>query len=169
MKTLLILRHAKSSLKDPNIADHERPLDELAKKDALQMGKLIRDKDLIPDFILSSTAVRAKTTTELVAEGCEYKGDILFEQSLYKAKPKDYLKIIEGLSDRYVRILLVGHNPAVEETMEVFTGLLNITMSACALAHLKVPIEKWSDLKQEKNNIRAELIVVIRPEDYLRR
>ena len=67
MKTLLILRHAKSGLKDPNIADHERPLDEPAKKDALQMGKLLRDRGLIPDFILSSTAVRAKTTAELVA------------------------------------------------------------------------------------------------------
>ena len=164
---MLILRHAKSSLKDPNIADHERPLDELAKKGALQMGKLIRDKNLIPDFILSSTALRAKTTTELVAEGCGYKGDIVLEQSLYKAKPKDYLTIVEEVSDRYVRVLLVGHNPVVEEAIEMFTGLLDITMSACALAHLKVPIEKWSDLKQEKN-IRAELIAIIRPEDYLR-
>jgi phosphohistidine phosphatase SixA len=76
---------------------------------------------------------------------------------LYKAKPKDYLKIIEGLSDRYVRILLVGHNPAVEETMEVFTGLLDITMSACALAHLRVPIEKWSDLKQEKKQYQSRI------------
>jgi phosphohistidine phosphatase len=152
-------------LKDPSIADHERPLDELAKNDALQMGKLLRDRGLIPDFIMSSTAVRAKTTTDLVAQGCEYKGDIVFEQSLYKAKPKDYLKIIEGLSDRYVRVLLVGHNPAVEEAIEMFTGSLDITMSACALAYLNLPIEKWSDLKQEKNNIRAELIEVIRPEE----
>ena len=165
MKTLLILRHAKSSLKDPNIADHERPSDELAKKDALQMGKLLRDRGLIPDFILSSTAVRAKTTAELVAEGCKYKGDIVLEQSLYKAKPKDYSKIIEGLSDKYVSILLVGHNPAVEEAIEMFTGLLDITMSACALAHLNIPIEKWSDLKQGKNNIRAELIEVMKPEE----
>jgi phosphohistidine phosphatase len=151
LKTLLILRHAKSSLKDPNIADHERPLDELAKKDALQMGKLIRDKDLIPDFILSSTAVQAKTTTELVADGCKYKGDIVFEQSLYKAKPKDYLTIVE--------------DPAVEEAIEMFTGSLDITMSACALAYLNLLIEKWSDLKQEKNNIRAELIAVMGPEE----
>jgi phosphohistidine phosphatase len=165
LKSLLILRHAKSSLKDPNIADHERPLDELAKKDALQMGKLIRDKDLVPDFILSSTALRAKTTTELVVEGCEYKGDIALKQSLYKAKPKDYLKIIEGLSDRYVRVLLVGHNPAAEEAIEMFTGLVDIKMYACALAHLNLPIEKWSDLKQEKNNIRAESIEVMRPEE----
>ena len=114
------------------------------------MGKIIKDKDLIPDFILSSTALRAKTTTELVAEGCKYKGDIILEQSLYKAKPRDYLKIIEGLSDRYLCVLLVGHNPAVEEAIEMFTGLLDITMSACALAYLNLPIKKWSDLKQEK-------------------
>ena len=75
------------------------------------------------------------------------------------------MKIIEGLSDRYVSILLVGHNPAVEEAIEMFTGSLDITMSACALAYLSLPIEKWSDLKQEKNNIRAELIEVIRPEE----
>lgn len=164
MKTLLILRHAKSSLKDPSIADHERPLDELAKKDALRIGKIIRDKDLIPDFVLSSTAVRAKTTAELVAEGCKYKGDIILEQSLYQTKPKDYLKIIKELSDKYVRVLLIGHNPTVEETIEVFTSLSDITMSACALAHLDLSIKKWSDLKHGKN-IRAELIEVMRPEE----
>ena len=75
------------------------------------------------------------------------------------------MKIIEGLSDRYVRVLLVGHNPAAEEAIEMFTGLVDIKMSACALAHLNLPIEKWSDLKQEKNNIRAESIEVMRPEE----
>ena len=169
MKTLLILRHAKSSLKNPNIADHERPLDELARKDALRMGKLIRDERLIPDLILSSTALRAKTTTELVAEGCKYKGKIVLEKSLYQAKPRDYLKIVERISDRHACVLLVGHNPAVEETIAVVTGLLDITMSTCSLAHLNLLIEKWSGFEQEKNDIKAELIEVLRPEDYLRK
>ncbi len=151
------------------MADHERPLDELAKKDALRMGKLIRDRGLTPDLILSSTAIRARTTTELVAEGCEYKGDIVLEKSLYRANVADYLKIIERLSDRHKCVLLVGHNPAIEEAIAVFTGLLDITMSACALAHLILPIEKWSGLEHEKKDTRAELIVVIRPEDYLRK
>ena len=65
------------------------------------MGKLLRDRGLIPDFIMSSTALRAKTTTDLVVEGCKYReGKIIFEQSLYQAKPKDYMKILAGLSDR---------------------------------------------------------------------
>jgi phosphohistidine phosphatase SixA len=61
--------------------------------------------------------------------------EILFLNSPFtKAKTKDYLKFIEGLPDRYMRVLLVGHNPAVEEAIEMFTGSLDITMSACALA-----------------------------------
>jgi phosphohistidine phosphatase len=88
MKSLLILRHAKSRPKDPNLSDHDRPLDELGKDDALIMGKLIRDKkDLVPDFIISSNALRAKTTAELVAKGCTYEGDIVLNHSLYEAKP----------------------------------------------------------------------------------
>lgn len=73
MKTLLILHHAKSSLKDSSVPDHDRPLDELAKQVALLIGKLLRDRGLIPDFIMSSTALRAKTTTDLVVEGCKYR------------------------------------------------------------------------------------------------
>lgn len=174
MKTLLILRHAKSSLKAPGIPDHERSLDELAKQDALHMGNLLKEKGLIPDFILSSTALRARVTTEFVVEGCQYKGDIILEQSLYQAKSKDYIRIIEGLSDKYPRVLLVGHNPAVEEVIEILTGSSDVTMPACALAHLNLPIEKWSDFKsgnEEENTTttsRAELIKVSRPEDYLR-
>jgi|SRR5918999_4732202 phosphohistidine phosphatase len=171
MKTLLILRHAKSSLKDPSIPDHDRPLDELAKQDALHMGNLLKEKGLIPDFILSSTALRARATTELVVEGCQYKGDIILEQSLYQAKSKDYIRIIGGLSDKYLRVLFVGHNPAVEEAIEILTGSSDVTMSACALAHLNLPIEKWSDFKsgnkQENTSSGAELIKVWRPEDYL--
>jgi phosphohistidine phosphatase len=109
MKTLLILRHAKSRLKDSKLSDHDRPLDELGKNDALRMGKLIsRDKkDLVPDFIISSNALRAKTTAELVAKGCKYEGDIVVNHSIYEAKPKDYMNILETLSDRYTRVLLV--------------------------------------------------------------
>jgi phosphohistidine phosphatase len=163
MKILLILRHAKSSLKDSSVPDHDRPLDELAKQDALLMGKLLRDRGLIPDFIMSSTALRAKTTTDLVVEGCKYReGKIIFEQSLYQAKPKDYMKILAGLSDRYVCILLVGHNPTVEEVIEILTGPLEITMSPCALAYLNLPIENWIQLDKHENNIRAELLGVLR-------
>jgi|SRR5436190_20508558 phosphohistidine phosphatase len=167
IKTLLILRHAKSRPKDPNLSDHDRPLDELGKDDALCMGKLIsRDKkDLVPDLIISSNALRAKATAQLVAKGCEYEGDIVLNRSLYEAKPKDYINILETLSDRYSHVLLVGHNPTIEEAIEMLTGSSDdkIVMPSCALAHLSIPIEKWSDLKNSKTKYQAVLKEIIQP------
>ena len=65
MKTLLILRHAKAVPKNPSLSDHDRPLDKIGEDDALHMGKLIKDKDIIPSFIISSTALRAKQQQSL--------------------------------------------------------------------------------------------------------
>jgi phosphohistidine phosphatase len=162
LKTLLILRHAKSSFKNPNLSDHDRPLDELARKDALQLGKLLRNKELVPDFIVSSTALRAKTTADLVADGCRFVGEVVLKQPLYQAKPIDYVKILEQLSDRYERVLLIGHNPTVEDAIEMLIGSSDVTMSPCTLAHLDLTIRKWSDLKQG-TNFGAKLIGVMRP------
>jgi phosphohistidine phosphatase len=152
MKTLLILRHAKAVPKDPDLSDHDRPLDDIGKKDALRMGKLIKDKDIIPCFIMSSTALRAKITAELVANGCNYEGDIILDNSLYEAnKPKDYLAILETLSEKYSSVLIVGHNPVIEETIQMLTDSSDVvTIPSCALAHLILPIEKWSDMSKSK-------------------
>jgi phosphohistidine phosphatase len=162
LKTLLILRHARSSLKSSNSSDHDRPLDELARQDALRVGKLLRNKELVPDFIVSSTALRAKSTADLVAKGCRYAGEVVLEQLLYHAKPIDYMKVLERLSDIHERVLLVGHNPTVEDAIEMLIGSPDTTMSPCTLAHLDLPIQKWSDLRQG-NNFGAELIGVLRP------
>jgi phosphohistidine phosphatase len=87
MKTLLILRHAKSSWKDLELPDQDRPLNKRGRHDAPLMGKILRQEDLIPDLIESSTAFRAKKTAKLVAKACKYKGDIAFDNSLYGNEP----------------------------------------------------------------------------------
>ena len=161
MKTLLILRHAKSSLKVPKLADHDRPLDELARQDAYRLGALLRSKELVPDYIASSTALRAKTTADLVAEGCGYVGEVVLKQPLYQAKPIDYMKVLERLPDRYQRVLLVGHNPTIEDIIEILTGSSNIAMLPCTLAHLDLPVRKWSDLGKGID-FEAKLIDVLR-------
>jgi phosphohistidine phosphatase len=89
MKTLLILRHAKSSWKEQDLLDRDRPLNKRGKNDTPRMGKLLKDEDLIPDLIM--TAVRAKKTAELVAKACKYKGKIVLDHSLYGAEPAAYL------------------------------------------------------------------------------
>jgi len=154
MKTLFTLRHAKAAPKDPNVSDHDRPLDKVGKDDALRMGNLIKDKEMIPSLIISSTALRAQTTAELVAKGCIYQGDIVLNPSLYEATPKDYLSILETLSDMYGSVLIVGHNPTIEDTIQMLTDSSEVTtISSCTLAHLSLAIEKWSDLS---NNGKIE-------------
>ena len=108
MKRLLILRHAKSSWKDPDLPDHDRSLNKRGRHDAPLIGKLLKDEDLKPDVIVSSPAIRAKKTAQLVAKECKYKEEIVINQSLYGAEPKDYLEILEGLSITYKTVLIVG-------------------------------------------------------------
>jgi len=74
MKSLLILRHAKSSWKHPELTDHDRPLNKRGKRDAPRMGKILRSEHLIPEAIISSTAARAHVTAEAVAKASRYKG-----------------------------------------------------------------------------------------------
>jgi phosphohistidine phosphatase len=162
LKTLLILRHAKSRSKSPKLSDHDRPLDELAQQDACQLGELLRNKELVPHIIMSSTALRAKSTADLVAKGCGYIGEVVLEQPLYQANPIDYMKVLERLPDRYQRVLLVGHNPTIEDTIEMLIGSSNIAMLPCTLAHLDLPIRKWSDLGKGID-FEAKLIDVLRP------
>ena len=162
MKVLLLLRHAKSILKSPNLSDHDRPLDVPARQDALQVGKLLRYKKLVPEYIVSSTALRAKSTADLLAEGCGYAGEVVLEQTLYQANPKDYIKVLERLPDRYQRVLLVGHNPAIEDTIEMFISSTDVVMHPSTLAHIDLPIRKWSELYKE-NDFRGKLIEVLSP------
>jgi phosphohistidine phosphatase len=165
MKTLLILRHAKSSWKDLELQDHDRPLNKRGKQDALRMGKLLRREDIIPDLIVSSTAVRAKKTAELVANACKYKGKIAFDNLLYGTNSRRYLRTIEGLSDKYITILLVGHNPTVEETIEILTNSPDIIMPTCALAQIILRIQKWSDLNNINNEYKEKLLEVWKPKE----
>ena len=87
MKTLLILRHAKSSWKHPELSDHDRPLNKRGKRDAPIIGELLRKKGLVPDVIFSSTALRAKDTVSAVTSASGYAGKVIFLSALYSASP----------------------------------------------------------------------------------
>jgi len=145
MKSLLILRHAKSSWKHPELTDHDRPLNKRGKRDAPRMGKILRSEHLIPEAIISSTAARAHVTAEAVAKASGYKGKIVLIHSLYAAGPEAYLKVLHELSDHYKRVLVVGHNPGLEELLEMFTDETQI-MPTCTLAHVKFSIDSWIEL-----------------------
>lgn len=147
MKTLLILRHAKSSWKDGSLSDHERPLNKRGERNAPEVGRRLREKDLVPDFIFCSSAKRAQQTVDLVTEACDYEGEIDFRRMLYTSGPEAYLEILRTLDDAYQRVMVVGHNPDLEELLVMLTGSLDALPTA-ALAEIVLPIEHWSELDE---------------------
>src|SRR3989454_8020462 len=161
MKSVLLLRHAKSSWKHPELADHDRPLNKRGKRDAPLIGRLLKKKGLVPDIIISSTAIRARSTAEAVAKASGYKGEIVLDKSLYAAGPDAYFSVIQDLSNEYVRALIIGHNPGLEELVEMLTGEIHL-MPTCSLAHVKFHVDKWSDID---NKIKGQLAGIWRPRD----
>ena len=148
MKTLLILRHAKSSWKDTSLADHDRPLNKRGKRDAPRMGKFLREQDLVPDRIISSTAKRARNTATAVAKACHCKDKVELTSEFYHAGPGSYLAVLQSVPDDNHRVMVVGHNPGMEGLVTHLTGRME-TMSTAALAHVVLPIEKWAELDYE--------------------
>jgi phosphohistidine phosphatase len=161
MKSLLILRHAKSSWKHPELTDHDRPLNKRGKRDAPRMGEILRSEHLIPEAIISSTAARAHATAETVAKASGYKGKIALNRSLYAAGPEAYFKVLHGLSNESVRVLVVGHNPGLEELLENFTGEAQI-MRTCTLAHVKFSMDCWLELDYKT---KGQLAGIWQPRD----
>jgi len=148
MKTLLVMRHAKSSWSNDYLADHERPLNDRGKQDAPRMGRLLQTEDLVPDLIISSSAERALNTAELVALNCGYDNEIAITRRFYHADPDDYLAVLSGADDAYERIMVVGHNPGMEALVEDLTGE-EVRMATAALAYLRLDIDSWRDLQPD--------------------
>jgi len=163
MKTLLILRHAKSSWKFPDLTDHDRPLNRRGKRDAPRMGRMLRGRELVPDLVISSTATRAKDTASAVAIHSGYKGKRIKFESLYAAEPAAYLAVLRELADNYQRVLIVGHNPGVEELIELLTGEIHI-VPTCTLAQIEFDIEKWSDTLHRLTD-RGRLVEILKPDE----
>ena len=150
MKTLLILRHAKSSWKHPELSDHDRPLNKRGKHDAPLMGRLLKEKELVPDLIISSTAVRAKDTALVVGEVVGYTKKISFLSSLYSASPDAYIQAINDIAgdNNYSTILVVGHNPGLEELIEGTYWKPSTTINMC-LSYYRDTYRKMVIYKRE--------------------
>ncbi len=148
VKTLLIMRHAKSAWDQEDTPDHDRPLNKRGKHDAPRMGDLLKAEDLLPDLIISSTAKRARTTVELVAEASDYGGEVRWEESLYAAGPEAYIAILRTLPDDLGSVMVVGHNPGLEELVAMLSDEW-ASLPTAALAQVRLNIPKWADLGYE--------------------
>jgi len=164
MRTLLILRHAKSSWKNAGLADHDRPLNKRGKQDAPRIGGVLREESLVPDLIISSSARRAQMTVEAVVAESGYTGEVRFSRGLYAAGWEAYLEALQVLEDEFKCVMIVGHNPDLEELLEVLTGEVEALPTA-ALSQVELNIDSWQELLHEADDPQGKLIALWRPRE----
>jgi phosphohistidine phosphatase SixA len=141
MKTLFLIRHAKSSWDDIALPDKDRSLNDRGRRDAPKMGKRLAKRDVTPDLTLSSPARRALTTAEIIAKKLDYKlKDIVVDDRLYAGAADDLLKVIQKLGDKLESVMLFGH------TLLIVHGLLLVVQ------HLK----KWGIRHRMQLTLRSE-------------
>ena len=145
MKTLLLLRHGKSSWKDSTLSDHDRPLKKRGRAAAAQKGQLLRELDLVPDHILTSSAARAVATTELAVQSAKYLGEVEIVPALYHADPRSLVAIVSRVPARFERVLVVGHNPGLEDWLTLLIGRRQL-LSTATLVEVQLPVDSWLDL-----------------------
>lgn len=159
MKSLLLLRHAKTSKKDAPISDEMRPLSDSGKHDVYQMGKFLNNTKLFPSLIISSSAKRAKDTSNLLAESIGYNKEVYLSELLYETSAQDYLNVISEISNNINIVLLVGHNPILENFVELITNNL-IIMETCSLVHIVLPITRWIEIKKNPKGKLNKLVTI---------
>jgi phosphohistidine phosphatase len=164
MKTLLLLRHAKSGWKDSGLPDHERPLNSRGKRDAPRIGRLLAEQGLVPDLIVSSPARRARKTAERVSEASGYVGAIDAAAELYPGGLPAIARTIRALPDASSRALLVGHNPGLEAFLAELTGR-DERLPTAALAHIELSIDRWEEFDPGAG---GQLVHLWRPKELSR-
>jgi len=160
MKTLFVLRHAKSSWDDSSLADYDRPLNDRGKTAAPFMGRIMAERDLVPAVIYSSPAVRARETASLAKKAGKLDAEIRFEERIYEASPQTLKQVVAGIDDEFRSAMIVGHNPGMEGFIRLLTGKLE-SMPTAALAIIDLDIARWEDVGSEQGMLRQ----IIRPKD----
>ncbi|MFE5670770.1 SixA phosphatase family protein [Agromyces sp. NPDC056523] len=148
MKTLVLVRHAKSAWGDPTLADHDRPLNDRGRHDAPEMGRRLRERGIAPDAILSSTAVRARSTAEAIAEELGAADGVLaLDERLYGSSPETILSVVAEVDDELTTVLVVAHDPGMSDLANRLSGDIE-HMPTCGVAEFRFAAWSWSDIAE---------------------
>lgn len=160
MKTLLLLRHAKSDWNADYGLDHDRPLNDRGVRSAGIIGRILAGRDLVPDHIVSSTAVRARKTVELAAAAGAWSSSVSLDERLYGTGWPTVLEVGAEAPD-VERLMLVGHQPTWSSVAFQLTGE-DVEMKTATVAGIELAIDSWSQLA----NADGDLFVHINPRQF---
>ena len=163
-RELYVMRHAKSSWGDASLADLDRPLSKRGKRDAEAMGHMLARKGLSPDLILVSPAKRASSTLKRLVKASGYTGDTRIMAELYDTLER-LLRGLANLPEGASRVLLIGHNPALENLVHLFTGS-TVLLPTAAIACIILEVDTWAEVGfQTKGTLRFVLTPQIAGDD----
>ncbi|MBX2955581.1 MAG: histidine phosphatase family protein [Cyclobacteriaceae bacterium] len=145
MKTLILVRHAKSSWSEPGLNDFSRPLNERGKRDAPRMGKRFKEKALTPDRLISSSAKRAFDTCIIIAGVIGFpEKNIITDKNLYHADEEQILSIVQDLKEPDDVIMMFGHNPGFTDFANRLMNIHIDNIPTCGMVACALPVDKWS-------------------------
>jgi phosphohistidine phosphatase len=155
MKTLYLIRHAKSSWKFPHLIDFQRPLNKRGLRDAPFMGLLLYENSIRPDIMVSSPAKRALHTAELISESLGYPLDhILTDEKIYDCSMHDLLNVVQHLPDRATDAAVFCHNPAVTDLANALTEKHLIKFPTCGIFCAAFEVTSWKHIEAGKGQFK---------------
>ncbi len=154
MKTLYLIRHAKSDWDNSLITDLERPLSERGYTNAGLMSRLLNDKKIMPDSIISSPAIRAISTALIFSKNLNYDpNQISIKRELYDTSVKHYLSVIKSIDDTHESAMLFGHNPIISDTVDALIKALPMEFPTCAIAGIHFTVNSWNEIKNKSGEL----------------
>ena len=151
MKRLYLIRHAKSSWDDPDLADYERPLNKRGKEEAPMMGKRLKKSKVQPDLILSSPAKRALKTAKIIAKELDFpKKRIVTDEAIYEAGVPALLSVIRNIDDAFQQVLFCGHNPGLTDLAQSLTNVQIDNIPTCGVFCLDFDLPSWKEVADGK-------------------
>lgn len=170
MKTLTLLRHAKSGWNDPVARDFDRPLNAKGRRAAQRIGEYLRHEHVAFDHIVASPAVRVVETLEQVAEGIGQSLNPAWDKRLYLASAVALLDVVNESDDTYANLLLAGHNPGLEDLVlmlvpcnagDLARDQVEEKFPTASIAQIQFPVDRWEDVRPDS----GELALFVRPRD----
>jgi phosphohistidine phosphatase len=154
MKMLYVIRHAKSSWDNPLLNDFGRPLNERGERDAPRMGKRLKERDVVPDLLLSSPASRALTTCEKIAAALAYPvANIKTNRDLYHAEDEEILQIVKKINDQHNIVLIFGHNPGLTDFVNRLTDTRIDNVPTCGIVACSLRVTSWQEVDWGKGEV----------------
>lgn len=164
MKTLILFRHGKSDWEAEFGRDHERPINGRGRRSARTMGRFLKLTGQVPDRVISSSAVRARTTVELAAEAGDWGPEVEIDDAVYSATVVGLLEILRRLSDNDDSVLLVGHEPTLSALAGQLIGNGSVRLPTAAMVCIELDVEAWADVELA----RGQLVWALPPKLFMK-